>query len=286
MDAESVRRRANLDSWQRQVTDAVVRNIIRVRDERRLNNDELRGRLALLDWDLTRDSLASILSGSSKRKVMPLGDVFLFAQALNVPPIALIFGTDNGEAVVSPKQFGEMHSIDAYLWFLGRNAPQSSPDTAAFREAVEPFALLENTIKQTIAVEQANSELIAYEQAFAATGIPSQYPRDDPDDLASSIRVLVLLRSQLQDRGIAAPPLPAYLAFVDEAESIDVSNLPITRGLPVTAQEWITKRTEQLAEELRADATEAASRDAFMQSDEYRRWMAESHREDSDESPS
>jgi hypothetical protein len=90
-DEESVKRRAELDAWQRGITDQVIENILHYRDARGLSNDQLRERLSALGWDLTKDSLASVLSGSTKRKTMPVSDVLLFASALNVPPIALVF---------------------------------------------------------------------------------------------------------------------------------------------------------------------------------------------------
>src|SRR5258708_997883 len=88
-DATSVSRRKALEDWQREISDAAVKEILRYRDLRGISNDEFRARLAAIGWDLTRDSLASILS--SKRKSMPLSDLLLFAQALNVPPLVLIF---------------------------------------------------------------------------------------------------------------------------------------------------------------------------------------------------
>ncbi|TFC55364.1 hypothetical protein E3O47_00355 [Cryobacterium sp. TMT2-17-1] len=128
-DPEAVERRQRLDEWQRGVTDQTIANILHFRDVRRMSNDALRERLALLGWDLTKDSLASILSGSSKRKIMPAADVLLFAWALNVPPIALLFPvrTDARVALAPAAGARSVSAHRAALWFAGNDLGIPSP---------------------------------------------------------------------------------------------------------------------------------------------------------------
>ncbi|CAN5213925.1 hypothetical protein BH09ACT6_BH09ACT6_05960 [soil metagenome] len=130
-DAESVSRREAVDRWQRKFTDQVVDNVIFFRDARRLTNEELRRRLSMLGWDLTKDSLASILAGSAKRKTMPVTDVLLFAQALNVSPTALIFPTHtNADVSLAPIATDAEEAPTAYQaarWFSGENGSLTLP---------------------------------------------------------------------------------------------------------------------------------------------------------------
>ena len=128
-DKSAVEQRGRHDAWQRAVTDQVIRNVIHYRDVRGYSNDMLRSRLSRLGWELTRDSLASILAGSTKRKVMPMSDCLIFAWALNVPPAALLFPVHTDEAVaLSPVSESPLVSAHhAVAWFAGQDAGIPTP---------------------------------------------------------------------------------------------------------------------------------------------------------------
>jgi hypothetical protein len=209
-----------------------------------MSNEQLRGRLAELGWDLTKDSLASILAGSTKRRVMPIGDVILFAWALNVPPIALIFPTHtNGEVSLAPSA-DEQPAVEAYKaadWFAGTNGDLPAPaglsearPTDEFFEIGDIVARLRDLEQITWRLQLVNAQLITGQY-----GTPEQQKqlinqeqayiddlRDGRQYLRAAFPALTLpsLRPALQfidSRGTPVPPLP--MATLNSPEELDAT---------------------------------------------------------------
>lgn len=137
-DPVSVKRRERIDAWHKAVSDQCVAEILRYRDLRGFSNDELRRRLAALGWDLTRDSLAGILS--AKRKSMPAADLLLFAMALNVPPFALLFPVwTNDQTQRWPDDTRPLDGQTAALWAGGRFGDTPAPTELLSSELLDDY---------------------------------------------------------------------------------------------------------------------------------------------------
>ena len=222
-DQQSVERRSRLDEWQRGLTDQVVGNILHYRDKRGLSNDDLRARLAVLDWELTKDSLASVLSGSSKRKVMPLGDVFLFALALNVPPIALVVPLHLNDPValapVSPDiQLSPTSAFRAAQWFAGKDGDvdtrarfaQDADTLDDYYSVGDLVGRLEDYKEYLGSFNYLNAALIADLHTAEERKALLKSALEALDDLTRQRRFLKVTNPEL-----ALEPLRAPLGFID-----------------------------------------------------------------------
>lgn len=241
-DQQSVARRAALEEWQKSLSDQSVAEILRYRDLRKLTNDQLRSRLSLLGWDLTRDSLASILA--SKRKSMPVTDLLLFAQAMNVPPIALVFPLWSNEPTrLWPADEPGGFAYEDARWFAGR-APErggayiAAPETAVVDEYYDVGDIVAR-------FEEIDEELnaIAGRHYFLAHDVDDEArAKEVADELRASLEDIADLRGYIRSayRGVRLPELRPALRFLDD-RGYKIPDLPIADF--ETADE-IRRRTE------------------------------------------
>ena len=222
-DQESVQRRSQLEAWQRALTDQVVGNVLHYRDDRGLSNDQLRARLATLGWELTKDSLASVLSGSSKRKIMPLGDVFLFALALNVPPIALVFPIHtNTPVAIGPvppdPDLAQTVAFKAAQWFSGRDGdvvlpahPGGHDDTVdEYYSVGDLLGRIDDFQMTQLSFDRVNASLIAGQQGADDRKALLGTALNLLGDLSRQRRFL-----QLTNPELALAPLRPSLRFIE-----------------------------------------------------------------------
>lgn len=224
-DAESVAARTALDEWQKDLSANVVREILRYRELRKISNEELRARLASLGWDLTKDSLASILG--SKRKSMPLGDILLFAQALNVPPVALMTPiASNAHVSLYP---GDEEPISAYetaRWISGKFPWVSMPFkqefvTDDYYEIGDIVSRLEDLDEDLHAVDAMHRRLVHNDLSPEDRAIKEQ-------ELTLALRDVAEQRTFLRSvhKALELPPLRPALQFLDERD-------PLFPGFPL-----------------------------------------------------
>jgi transcriptional regulator with XRE-family HTH domain len=259
MDAESVERRARLEAWQKRLSDQTVTEILRYRDLRGLTNDELRRRLGNLGWDLTRDSLASILS--AKRKSMPVTDVLLFAHALNVPPAALVFPTSTNEP--TPLWPGDEPKLYAYKdvqWFSGSFGDHGASNVAAPEDAtIDEYYDIGDIVSRLEEID--DSERHAY---YANFNLFLDWAADEDrarirEDLEGHLTDIAYLRNFLSKvhKGIRLPTLHPALAFLDERNYV-IPPLPIEafKEHPLYGKSLSVERENAaIAEEIRRSET-------------------------------
>lgn len=272
------------DDWESRFTKQVVRNIARYKDERNMSTVDLAARYSEAAGEpgaLKSTTLNNLLAG--KRSRIAITEILLFAQALNVPPIALVFASDNRNVEVSPRQSREMQAFEGYRWFLGEVSPLSTPDRRAFDLAGSPFRELRWLVEKQHAIELDNAELIALERAQSETGIFSNYGVMSRErELSRDLDVLNFRRQKLGELGVHLPYLPEYLEFVDEDPFALPSRLPITSPLSAEQYKFIDQRRGQFVLELKAEESSRAEHEEFKKSDEYREWLTSDR---GDESP-
>ncbi|EIP98098.1 Helix-turn-helix protein [Opitutaceae bacterium TAV1] len=71
----------------------VGRMVAKIRREQKLTQEDLAGRLAVVGWDISRDSIKRIESG--EREVTDI-DLIRLARGLRVPPARLLDGVMDG----------------------------------------------------------------------------------------------------------------------------------------------------------------------------------------------
>ncbi|TFD80303.1 hypothetical protein E3T54_03485 [Cryobacterium sp. Sr8] len=257
------------DDWEVRFTKQVVRNVARYRDLRGLTTEQLAAGCSEVFGEpgkVKGNTLNGLFAG--KRKNIGIAELLVFAQALNVPPIALVLPMDNSDVVISPKQFGAASAFHAYLWFNGESAPDSSPSSEEFFAASAPLRWVRAATDQMRKVIQMNYEMIALDRAENKTGIrETRYTTDF--DLESAIEALAMLRQRLNEKSISAPALPDWLSFVDR-EPLLVPSLPIVAGLSASALAWIEARTERDVLDLIEMDSQHEAQAAYEKSDEYR----------------
>jgi hypothetical protein len=259
-DEKSVARLEALEAWRQSLSNTSSEEIVRVRNLLGLSNDDLRGRLKNLGWDLTPDSLATILA--KKRKHMPVSDLLLFAQALNVPPVALMFPVlTNGSLALSPVASHEVSASSAGLWLSGKDATIAEPVSAGqttedFWRVADILELLEFHQSALRTILQLNSEIIQSESG--PTGVWRE--------LLASMRELAITRRMIATtyREAVLPDLPDSLKFLDDrtfvAPTLPIESLGIfpqsedydRRFFVAWAQEVARLREESTLKDLRA----------------------------------
>lgn len=243
MDDVSVERRAALEAWQKGLSDQVVTEIIRYRDLRKISNDELRRRLGVLGWDLTRDSLASVLGG--KRKSMPISDVLLFAQALNVPPVALIFPIwSNQPTKLWPSGEADSYAIDDIGWFAGRyaenggawfamRAPEASDERLETVHVDVGYFEVGDIMTRLGLLETLDAYVSKYNGALVKGGLSEADDARLRDRLATVLREIAALRGFLSTtyRDIKLPALDESLSFL-AVRDFEMPEFPL-RDFPI-----------------------------------------------------
>lgn len=272
------------DDWEARFTKQVVRNIARYKDERSMSTVDLASRYSEVVGELGAlkpTTLNNLLAG--KRSRIAITEILLFAKALNVPPVALVFASDNRSIEVSPRQVRDVQAFEGYRWFLGEVALGGTPDRRAFDHAGAPFRHLREVVDMLTKIEYSNAELIALERAQRETGLSQAYPDLSQErELGRDLDVMNSRRRNLSERGIRLPPLPEYLSFIDEDPFVLPSRLPITVALPVDLYRFIDNRREQFIRDMRAEEVSRVEREEFEKSAEYLEWLAS---ERDDESP-
>jgi hypothetical protein len=238
------------DDWETKFTKHIVRNILRYKDELGLSTAALAEKYSQAlgsPGALKPTTLNNLLAG--KRARISVTEVILFARALDVAPIALIFSSKNESLTYLPDWPSGSLSIDGLASFVG-----DVGNSNAFFESVAPFNLVRQLNEQYFRVNQLNYELIAYQQARARSSVDAELSVPPVTDLVTALEYLALLRKQTRESGIRTHALPEYLAFVDGPRLDWPSRLPITLGLPPKLWDVINRRTDYYVRQLENEA--------------------------------
>lgn len=231
------------DDWEVRFTKSVIQNIARYKDERGMTTAELADACNAIYGEPGRVK-ASTLSGlfAGKRRSIGVAELLIFAQALNVPPLVLLFASDNREVELSPTGPISTRSNRAYDWFRGfRPIPKASPNE--FWDAGKPMVDLDAAGMKAGSVHRMNVELVSLRAAEEITG--GRISRHTDDELIQAFSDLAKLRRRLADDGIHPPLVYSYMRFVDE-QPLELPAVPISVGLPQSAYERIEARTAEL----------------------------------------
>lgn len=216
-DPGAVDRRATLDAWHKSVSDRSVAEIIRYRDLRGFTNDQLRERLSVLGWDLTRDSLASILA--TKRKMMPITDLLLFAQALYVPAVALIFPVWSNDPVeLWPDAEERATAYEAARWLYGKNPEIAAPDAIREADVVDDYYEVGDIVSRLEDIEGLLHAVDAIHWNLSETEEGSEKRDEWEIRFQRATEEVAEQRKFLKSvyKGIKLPALRPALAFLDE----------------------------------------------------------------------
>lgn len=216
-EPEAIAARERLAEWSKRYSNQVVDGVIYYRDKRGLKNADLIARLGELGWDVTSNTLAGILG--KKRTAMPVTDVMLFAAALNVPPVALIFGTHTELSQrLAPNASREWQPYEAAKWFAGTLALPVVEFADPFEDLVDDYYEVGDIVSRTEEVEDAlrtftnaHAHLLAAMQSDAEVQPWRKRAEEALDAVAERRRYLRLFHPNA-----ALPAVRPALAFVDQ----------------------------------------------------------------------
>lgn len=192
--------------WGKRVVQGIAGEIRRWRKERKMSAQDLSDACAKLGWPIARSVLSNLESGY--RETITVPELYVIAQALQVPPLRLLLPLGHAESVETlPGVTTETTS--AMRWLTGENplpgttwhgAEDGDHAVAAFQVHQSRVSAWETSrdYAQQIRQGEIKGSLDEVEQSAERAA----------DDLK---RIRHLMRS----RGLTPPPLPASLAFVD-----------------------------------------------------------------------
>lgn len=173
-----------------------------------MSTQQLSDACAGLGLPVARSVLANFETG--RRPTVSVPEVFVLAQALDVPPILLLCPLGHADTVeVSPGR--EMPTWDALKWFAGRGAP----DTTDWRESAVSTQLWEEHENALSAWQEAPGFMT---RAQDRGGVPTE----DARRLLEASRkgnetALRAIRAQMRSLGLTPPRLPEDLEHVDQS---------------------------------------------------------------------
>lgn len=214
---EDVAARERLAAWAKEYSDAVVDGVLHYRDQRGLRNPDLADRLAELGWTMTASTLAGILG--KKRATMPVTDVMLFAQALNVPPSALLFATHKESAVrLYPAAARAVPPYQAVKWFSGSAALPIAAFNDHYVDVTDDYYEVGDIVGRTEEIDEAARAFTVLHAALLAA---EQRGEDPTPALARTQNALEWLAERRRYLRVfhpqaALPSVRPALAFVDQ----------------------------------------------------------------------
>lgn len=117
MTSEPAEGSQDLRAWEKAYSDRIVASVNAVREWRGLTIRELAEKLSAAGWAVSLDTLNGILS-SKKRSSFSVGEIFVFARALEVPPAFLLLGLPSAHNLpAGPMLPGfDATNVGGYLW--------------------------------------------------------------------------------------------------------------------------------------------------------------------------
>jgi transcriptional regulator with XRE-family HTH domain len=187
-----------------------------------MSAQQLADRCAELGMPIARSVLANLESG--RRESVSAAEIMILAQALDVPPVLLMFPLGRVEAIeYLPGQ--QMPPWDAMMWFSGRHGVEIVRLYERHSNLVEQWKLRHRGLRhaETIRERQTHEALLIEAEVLSAAQEAVSEVTDEPSRNAQLLREWVeetelLIRSirrQMLEHGLILPELPPELSYID-----------------------------------------------------------------------
>ncbi|MYU51303.1 MULTISPECIES: helix-turn-helix domain-containing protein [Streptomyces] len=215
------------DDWSGRLARRIAGEVRRFRRHRGMSAQQLSDRCTELGMPIARSVLANFESG--RRPTISVAEILVIAQALRVPPVALIFPVGyEGSAEVLPGQTAD--AFEAAQWFTGEapghTGPEgwryTDPDADDFEDT--PFGIYRFRRHEELVRALVSHQLRADEKMRRAAQMTDKWPevelRRALIDVAEEMEEAThrgaeeveSIRRELREEGMTPPPLPYYLA--------------------------------------------------------------------------
>ena len=162
---------------------------------------------------LSRSAVSKIETGA--REALTVGELLVLAQALQIPPVSLVFPLTSGEVRMTPATAAL--AWDASAWFTGETPLEEAAPEGTPRGDLEDHRNHARGVETAL----AGSRLAAERRRLVATA-------QDPEEAEANAREfeqlafadcvdLRALRDDMRRRGLTPSALPAEIAWVDGA---------------------------------------------------------------------
>lgn len=186
-------------SWPAKLTSTIGREVRRLRQERGLTAAELSGACAALGMEVPSRTITNWETG--KRATIAVTDLLVVAEALNVPPISLLFPLGQDDRVeVLPGRDAAMW--DAVAWFTDEAHLDQAPALGSARAALDAFR------GHAAAVHTALTSVRIREERRRQPGANLEHADAMLED---DLRALRELRGAMRAEGWEPPPVPSRL---------------------------------------------------------------------------
>jgi transcriptional regulator with XRE-family HTH domain len=201
--------------WGPRLVRTVAGQIRRWRTKRGMSAQALSDACAKLGWPIKRSVLSNLESGY--RETITVPEMFILAQALEVPPLLLLLPLGDKDTVeVRPGT--EVPTKDALRWFLGerplRGTRWEGLDTEDGSPTIASFQVHQQSVDRWSG-SRFNSRQIRQGVMLGTADDADEWDRS-ADRTAEQLRNL---RAMMRARGLAPPPLPPEMRHIEEASS-------------------------------------------------------------------
>lgn len=186
-------------SWPAKLTSTIGREVRRLRQERGLTAAELSDACATLGMEVPPRTITNWETG--KRATIAVTEILVVAEALNVPPISLLFplGQDDRVEVLPGR---EAAMWDAVAWFTDEVHLDHAPARGSARAALDAFR------GHAAAVHTALTSVRIREERRRQPGANLTHADAMLED---DLRALRELRDAMRAEGWEPPPVPPRL---------------------------------------------------------------------------
>ncbi|MFD0261778.1 helix-turn-helix domain-containing protein [Kitasatospora indigofera] len=200
--------------WAATVAATIAAEIKKQRASQGLSAEALSERCSDLGFPISRQIIAKVESGH--RGALDVPELLVLADALQVPPVALIFPPDR-EAFVRTAPLVKKPVWDAAKWFCGEEDPVHPPEDGSTRATLDALrrhdrllriALMSHRISTERRQEAQLASPADYEAINRAAAQLEAVAQQDRSELLAA-------RQALRARGVFPSPLPDSLAFID-----------------------------------------------------------------------
>lgn len=208
----------------------VAQEVQRVRGERGMSAQKLADATAELGLPIARSVIANLESG--RRETVTLPELVVLARALGVPPLLLVFPVGRHETV-DTLPGGPADTLQALDWFIGQARFPSpyvgqgdrDPGTGLHEWYVDSEeGWEEGAAALRLFAEHARA---VSEWEGAPSAVRRTIPRDDEAAFAELLDqrrgraedAIQRARAEMRRRGLQPPALPAYMRYIDQAQS-------------------------------------------------------------------
>lgn len=196
-------------SWSERLVNVIAGEIKRYRDERGMSAQQLADRCDALGHPIARSVLANLESG--RRESVSVPELFVLAQALDVPPLKLVLPLGRMDEIeILPGN--EVATGDAFRWLVGESplpgsfwAGRTEPDSTVARFS-RHYSLVDTWRWSRAYARQIRN---------GDTGLTEDDAADYDRQAELAAEHLREIRRTMRERGLTPPPLPVGLDYID-----------------------------------------------------------------------